>query len=100
MILTAFCLLDTKTGMFNAPFFMAHPGQAIRACIDLGQDMGTTVGRHPADFTLCEIGLFDDQTGQLEPVPTRQIGTVVSFLPHARQMPLDLSAESAAQQEV
>lgn len=81
MILKAFSLLDTKTGMFNTPFFMAHTGQAIRACMDLGADLSTTVGRHPADFALCEIGTFDDQAGVLHPHNPVQLGTVASFLP-------------------
>jgi hypothetical protein len=63
MIVKAFCLYDTKTGLFATPFFMAHVGQAIRACQDLGSDLNTTVGRHPADYMLCELGTFDDNTG-------------------------------------
>lgn len=81
MITIGFSLLDIKTGIYNAPFFMAHAGQAIRACTDLGQDPNTTVGRHPADFQLCQVGTFDDQTGMFAigtPIP---LGTVASFLP-------------------
>lgn len=87
MILKAFSLLDTKTGMFNTPFFMAHTGQAIRACIDIGQDPNTTVGRHPADFSLVEIGHFDDQTGELVRGQPLQLGTVASFLPARSSVP-------------
>lgn len=83
MILKAFCLLDTKTGVFNTPFFMAHTAQAIRACADLGGDLNTTVGRHPADFALMEIGTFDDQTGTLYALPPHNLGLVVTFLPAA-----------------
>lgn len=86
MLLRVFTLLDTKSGIHSAPFFMAHPGQAIRAVQTVGEDINTTVGRHPADFMLVELGTFDDQTGGfanayqpmmtvaslLEPRPTRQ----------------------------
>lgn len=88
MILIGFSLLDIKTGIFNTPFFMAHAGQAMRACVDLGQDRNTTVGRHPADFQLCQVGTFDDQTGMFSigtPVP---LGTVASFLPPPAAAPL------------
>lgn len=90
MILHGFSLLDTKTGHFNTPFFMSHPAQAIRACIDLGQDLTTMVGRHPADFALVQLGTFDDQAGQLTPMHPQQLGTVASFLPphQARPAPL------------
>lgn len=85
MMLKAFSLLDTKTGAFGTPFFMAHVGQAIRACVDLGQDMNTTVGRHPADFVLCEVGSFDDVTGQLVAQAPYQVGVVVGFLPRGQE---------------
>lgn len=81
MILIGFSLLDIKTGIFNAPFFMSHAGQAIRACTDLGQDTNTTVGRHPADFQLCQLGTFDDQTGMFTMTPPMPLGTVAGFLP-------------------
>lgn len=80
MILQAFALLDTKTGIHHAPWFMAHFGAAIRAVQDLASDMDTVVGRHPADYCLMELGTFDDQTGRLEPCAPRSLGTAVSFL--------------------
>lgn len=81
MITKCFALLDIKVGVFTTPFFMIHEGSAIRACIDLGQDMSTVVGRHPADYILCELGTFDDQAGQLTPITPKQIGVVANFLP-------------------
>lgn len=81
MILLAYSLLDNKTGHFSPPFFMNHRGHAIRAIIELGTDRNTTVGRHPADFTLCEVGVFDDQVGRFTSDETIHLGTVLSFLP-------------------
>lgn len=92
MILKAFSLLDMKTGIFNVPFFMAHVGQAVRACMDLGRDTSTTVGRHPADYQLVEIGTYDDQTGVLAAIPPQALGTVASLLPEPQRQ-LDLAAE-------
>lgn len=66
MILKTFSLYDMKTGIFAAPFFMSHVGQAIRACQDLGGDLSTTVGRHPADYMLVELGTYDDNTGTFD----------------------------------
>lgn len=96
MTLKMFSLLDIKTGIFNTPFFMAHAGQAIRACIDLGQDMATTVARHPADFMLVDLGTFDDQTGTVATGVPLQLGTVASFLP-APQPAADLFYQRVAE---
>lgn len=89
MMLKAFALLDTKTGAYGVPFFMAHVGQAVRACMDLGQDMNTTVGRHPADYALVEVGTFDDATGRLEAIAFEHHGTVLGFLPRPQALPLE-----------
>lgn len=86
MMLKAFSLLDQKVGTFSPPFFMAHVGQAIRAVTDLGQDLNTTVGRHPADFALCQVGAFDDQTGQFEAMVPLHLGLVLGFLPTQHQV--------------
>lgn len=76
-----FTLLDIKSGIHNTPFFMVHAAQAIRACVDLAMDLNTTVGRHPADFQLMQIGTFDDQTGLVESSAPVVLGLVVNFLP-------------------
>lgn len=85
MILKAFSLYDMKSGLFAAPFFMPHVGQAIRACQDIGADLSTVVGRHPADYMLCELGTYDDNTGTFENALTHH-ATVANLLePRAAQ---------------
>lgn len=86
MITQCFSLLDSKTGIYGTPFFMPHVGAAVRACMDLGSDLNTTVGRHPADFYLVLLGSFDDQSGQFTNEQTH-IGSVVSMLPPKASLP-------------
>lgn len=81
MIQKAFSLYDSKAQFFSAPFFQHHAGQAIRSVADLAADLNTTVGRHPADFQLYQVGTFDDQTGHLESCPPIPLGLAASFLP-------------------
>lgn len=97
MILLAYSLLDTKTGHYSTPFFFNHRGHALRAAAELAGDMKTTVARHPADFTLCEVGIFDDQTGQLRTMEVIPLGTIQSLAPLLPQgaLPLFNSADTA-----
>lgn len=88
MKLLAFALFDIKSGLYSQPFFHAHSGQAVRTVMDVGQDPQTTIGRHPADFALHQVGVFDDQTGMFEPMQPVSLGAVVSFLPTQKQPPL------------
>lgn len=87
MNLCVFALYDVKASFFSAPMFFAHRGMAIRAVIELGSDLSTMVGRHPADYHLYELGLFDDQTGSFQVAPPLSLGPVLSFLPAASVAP-------------
>lgn len=89
-----FSLYDLKAQVFTTPFFMIHTGQAVRACIDLGTDQRTTVGRYPNDFTLYQIGVFDDQTGTITSLPPNPIAIVAQLLPQQPALPMfDPSSE-------
>lgn len=86
MIWKAFTLLDTKTGHFKPPFFVAHMGEAMRMLQDTAQDPNTVIGRHPEDFMLCDIGTYDDATGQMAPTLPNALCSAASLLP--QQAPL------------
>lgn len=87
MKLAAFSFLDAKVGVFSPPFFFLHRGQALRAAQELANDQGTTIGRHPADFVLYELGIFDDQTGALETITPVSLGPCTQFLAPQRPLP-------------
>ena len=62
------------------PFFEQAKGLAIRAFADLVNDPSTVVGKHPQDFTLFEIGNFDQDNGEIIVQDKRSIGNGVEFL--------------------
>lgn len=66
MQLRAFTIFDKKIGAHHAPFFAPTDGAAVRALSDLASDVNTTVGRHPADYCLYCIGVFDDAGATFE----------------------------------
>lgn len=65
MMSKVFAVYDSKIGSFMAPFFMPTKGHALRAFENLVNDPNTTVCKYPSDFTLFELGEFDDQSGAL-----------------------------------
>ena len=64
--LKVFSVYDSKIKAYMQPFFMQHAGQALRSWENLVNDGQSTVSQHPGDFTLMEIGTFDDEKGVLE----------------------------------
>lgn len=82
MISNVYSLHDSKALTYSPPFLAAQHGLAIRMVMEIADGPSTSVGRHPADFTLYCIGRFDDQSGQMLPAEHREhISDVVSLLP-------------------
>lgn len=79
MEIMAFSLYDSKAGVFQTPMFYITKATAIRAFGDLANDRQTTVFRHPEDFSLFYIGVFDDSTGVYKSVPHENLGTAASY---------------------
>lgn len=79
-----FTAYDSKAEAFNTPFFMPKSGQAIRAFAEQVNKEGTDFNKFPADFTLFELGEYDDDTGLLTPLSTpKSLGLAMEFLENA-----------------
>lgn len=69
MKLIAIAVLDLATETYGRPFFVPHPGQAMRSFMDEVKNRDSEIGKHPGDYELYELGSFDDATGQFTPPP-------------------------------
>lgn len=66
MKLNAYSIYDRKALQYHPPFFTHTDGAAVRDFKDLANDPATRIGRHPADFVLFLVGIFDDSKGTIE----------------------------------
>lgn len=62
-----FTVYDSQSEAYLPPFTMQTKGAAIRAFSDSVNDTSTQFYKHPQDYTLFEIGEYDDQTATLRP---------------------------------
>lgn len=65
MITKIFTIYDSKTEAYMSPFFNHATGGAIRSFEEACRDESSTFHKYPTDFTLFEIGTFDDTTAQI-----------------------------------
>lgn len=65
MKMSIFTIYDSATEAYMRPFFAQSPGQALRMFIDDVQEEGTPCNKHPEDYALFEIGIFDDSTSEI-----------------------------------
>ena len=79
MILRAFTVYDSKVDAYVRPFFLNTPAEAIRGFKDTVNDGQSPISNHPEDYTLFEIGTFDESSGMLEPIVPLGLGLALNF---------------------
>lgn len=80
MDMKVFSVYDAKVEAYLQPFFLPSKGAAVRAITDCVNDNQHQFARHPEDYTLFELGSYDDAKGAftLHPAP-QVIGVVLEF---------------------
>lgn len=66
MKLKLFTVYDIKTEAYLPTFHMKSTGEALRAWEETCNDPKSNICKYPADFTLFEIGTWDDSTCSFE----------------------------------
>ena len=61
-----YTIYDSKAEAYLRPFFTTTKGLALRSFVDESNKPGTSLNQYPSDYTLFEIGTFEDQTGIIE----------------------------------
>lgn len=80
MILKVFAVYDSKVQAYMAPFFMRTRGEAARSWEGVVNKPDTAFCAHPADFTLFEVGEYDDSNGRLTSLNVFvPVGTALEF---------------------
>jgi len=65
MKLNIYSIFDTASGLYLRPLFAQSDGQALRSFEDIATDADNEVGKHPEDYSLFRLGIFDDTNGDL-----------------------------------
>lgn len=75
MIHKIFTIYDAKAKAYLPPFFMHQTGMASRAFINGAADPQSKFHMNPEDFSLHDIGTYDDETALIKP---HQITVVIT----------------------
>lgn len=59
---------DIKTNLYDQPFALRSPADAVRQFEHLRAEPNTKFNKNPEDFRLMQIGFYDDETGQVQPL--------------------------------
>ncbi len=88
-----FSIHDQKAKAFLPPFFLPETGMALRTFGDCVNSQSHQFNKHPEDYTIFELGTFDDNTGKivLENAPQSR-GNGVEFIDYELGETPDLEA--------
>lgn len=78
MIIKLFAVFDSKAALFGQPFSDQQEGSAIRNFSDAVNDASNPNNmwnRHPEDFSLFQVGEFDNNSGELIPTVPKSLVT-------------------------
>ena len=60
-----FSIYDSKAEVWTMPVPMNSAGEAVRSFSEAANDPETAYGRHGEDFSLFEVGLWDEYNGNI-----------------------------------
>lgn len=80
MLHKVFTVYDAKTEAYLPPFYSISVGQAERSFSDACNDSSHEFHKHAEDFTLFQIGEFDDAKGHFTMLKAPySLGTAIAF---------------------
>ena len=79
MIHKIYAIFDSKAEAYSLPFYYQHEGQALRTVIDWLNDPNTPYAKHPEDYTLFDLGTYDENTGTITQDAIKSIQNLVQL---------------------
>ncbi len=82
-----FTVFDIKSKLFGTPHFEQTIEVAIRNFKTACEDPTTNLNRYPEDYTLYNIGIYNVETGQIQPADKTPIANASEFINKLEQFP-------------
>lgn len=81
MKLKIFTVYDSAVEAYLQPFYLVNKGEALRSFADTVNDTQSKINHHAHDFTLFEIGEWDNSNAQISLYETKiSLGSANEFL--------------------
>jgi hypothetical protein len=66
MKLFIYTVYDSKAECYLSPFYCKSKGEALRSFAEIANDKQSQIGKYPEDFTMFELGEFDDSNAEFK----------------------------------
>ena len=85
MKLNLYAVIDTASGVYDGPMPGKADGHMIRAFSDMACSDEHQIGKHPEDYALIKVGIWNDGTGELEDLQNITLITGLEAVANSRQ---------------
>jgi len=75
-----FSVYDQKAKVYSQPFISPTVGYAVRMFEDQVRTEGHAWNKHPEDYTLFEIGEYDDKSAEMIASKLQNHGVAIQYL--------------------
>lgn len=72
MQLKIYSIRDSKSEIFNLPFYKHTHGEAERDFSQISNDPKSSIYQYPEDYDLYFVGEYDDNSGKITPLDSPQ----------------------------
>ena len=80
MIYKIFSVYDSKAQIYTNPFYQHNQQMAMRTFSDAINHPEHQFARNPEDYTLFEVGEFNDETGEVQDAILISLGNGLEFV--------------------
>jgi len=80
-----FTIFDSKAHAYLLPFFLPEQDMAMRTFLDCVNDDNHQFGKHPEDYTLFNIGSWDDEKAKFLTNNPISLGNGLEFVNKEKQ---------------
>lgn len=84
---------DLKANVYGLPFVAVNTQIATRSFARACNDPSCDVGMYPNDFNLQQLGSFDDESGEIEPIKPIVVAFGAQCVVPSNQLQLSLDKE-------
>ena len=81
-----YAVYDRASGIYDGPLRGAADGLVVRQFCDMCIGTETDISKHPEDFTLFKLGMFNDGTGEFETQPPEKLINGAEAIAQSRQV--------------
>ena len=84
-----YAIHDRAAQVYNGPFRFQTDGQASRWFCDAATSAENEVGKHPEDYTMMLVGMWDDNTGIMSELTVQKVISGVEAVAALRSVKAD-----------